>query len=367
MLPSLQAQMMPHTVRMGVVLPLKEKTSRGAKMVEFYQGLLMAVDSIKHLGCSVEVSTFHSGSSAASMDSLLAHRTSLGDCDVIFGPLDVAQLPALADYCDLRSIRLVTPFSSLATQVPGHPLHYLVNAPRHQVQNQAVWFAQTLFPEENFVVIESGEKNEEGTAFVERARMAMDGRGIYVKQISIDEIESEFETNLESDKLNVLLLNSSSLAALNALMDKLRPFATQHPEYRFSLFGYPAWQTYASQMQSDLFRFDTYIYSTFYRDPNDKRVMAFEQCFKNNFGRTMAATFPRYGLFGFDLGYYFLYGLWKYGSLFEANLTTIPVVPLQNAFEFQSQGEGNGYINDFVELVHYANYQATEILYRNQE
>ena len=326
----------------------------------------MAVDSVKHLGCSVEVTALHSGSSAAAMDSLLIHAP-LGSCDVIFGPLDAAQLPALADYCDLRGIRLVVPFSSLATQVAGHPLHYLVNAPRHTMQKQASWFAQTLFSNDNFVIIESSEKNDEGAALVERVRTAMDGCNVYVKQLSIDTNDSVFTEALVAEKTNILLINSSTLTALNALLAKLRNFASQHPQYRFALIGYPAWQTYTAQTLNDLYRFDTYIYSSFFRDPNDKRIIAFEERFKSNFGRTMAQTYPRYGLFGFDLGYFFLSGLGIYGDELEGHLNAITVKPLQHPLDFQSQGEDDGYINSFVELVHYANYQAIEFIFRNNE
>ena len=363
---AVQGQALTHTVRMGVVLPLKEKTSRGAKMIEFYQGLLMAVDSVKRQGCSVEVTALHSGSSAAAMDSLLMNAP-LGQCDVIFGPLDASQLPALADYCDLRGIRLVVPFSSLTTQVGGHPLHYLVNAPRHAVQKQASWYVQALYPNDNFVVLESGEKNEEGANLVERVRAEMDGNNIYVRQLSISANDSIFTEALDTEKTNVILVNSSTLNALHALLNKLRPFAAQHPQYRFSLFGYPAWQSYAAQTQNDLYRFDTYIYATFYRDPLDKRVTDFEQRFESNFGRAVSATFPRYGLFGFDLGYYFLSGLGLFGDQLEAHLTDIPYTPLQHALEFQSQGDADGYINHFVQLVHYDSNQSTEILYRKHE
>lgn len=366
MMPAMQAQRLKNAVRVGVVLPLKEKSSRGAKMVEFYQGLLMAVDSVKRQGCSVEVTAVHSGTSHAAMDSLLV-KNILEECDVIFGPLDVAQLPALAGYCDERDIRLVVPFSSLATQVPSHPLHYLVNAPRHMVQRQAAWFAQALFADDNVVVVESGEKNEEGTALVERVRMALDGRDVVVRQVSVKADEASFSEQLDADRMNVLILDSSTLPAFTALANKLRTFMAAHSDYRISLFGYPAWQSYASQLQNDFYQFDTYIYASFFRDPGDSRITDFEQSFKNYFGRSMSPTFPRYGLFGFDLGYYFLYGLGLYGDMFEANHAAITVEPFQNPLLFKKQSESDGYINDFVQLVHYASYHATEILYRNQE
>ena len=149
----LVAQVTTNFVRMGVVLPLKEKSQRGAKMVEFYQGLLMAVDSVKRQGCSVDVVALHSGNTAASMDSLIASRQLL-NLDIVFGPLDAAQLPALADYCKLHDTRLVVPFTSLTAHIEGNPKHYIVNASRALVQREAGWFIQNLFPEENVIIVD---------------------------------------------------------------------------------------------------------------------------------------------------------------------------------------------------------------------
>ena len=360
------AQRLTHRVRMGVVLPLKEKSSRGAKMIEFYQGLLMAVDSVKHQGCSVDVTAVHSGFLAADMDSLLATST-LSGCDVIFGPLDTSQLPALAGYCDTHGIRLVVPFSSLATQVPSHPRHYLVNAPRHMVQRQAAWFVQTMFPQENFVIVESGEKNDEGSSLVEFVRSAVDGLGAVVRQISVNASVEEFAAVLTEGNQNVLLLDSSTMPALNALLAKLHQLAPAYPGCRFTLFGFPAWQSYASQLQNDFFQFNTYIYTPFYRDGGDMGVQAVEQQFQQHFSRPMQPTYPRYGLLGFDLGYYFLSGLGMYGDQLEANLSAVPVRPLQSTLSFEQQSPADGYINRFVQLVHYTNAQSIEILYRTNE
>ena len=359
------AQMTTNYVRIGIALPLKEKSPRGAKMVEFYQGLLMAVDSVKRQGCTVDIVALNSGSTAAQMDSLLATRP-FTNCDIVFGPLDAAQIPALADYCDLHNIRLVVPFSSQATAVQGHTRHYLVNAPRSIVQKEGAWFAQNLFADENVVIIDCNERNDEGNAMAERLRMAMDERGMLVQQVKVDADDATFDTVLNPDKKNVLLPNSASLEALNSLRERMRAFTAAHPGFSISFLGYPAWQTYASQMQSDLFQFDTYIYTPFYRDPGDEAAKLFEQRFEQNFRAPMQRTFPRYGLLGFDVGYYFLRGLAKFGRHFEGNLVATITQPMQNPLRFENVNEGDGYINGFVQMVHYANYQAVEFLYRNQ-
>ena len=359
------AQLTTNYVRMGIALPLKEKSPRGAKMVEFYQGLLLAVDSVKHQGCTVDLVAHHTGSTAEQMDSLLATNP-FANCDIVFGPLDAAQLPALADYCNLKNIRLVIPFSPQTIQIEGRPYHYIVNAPRSVVQKEAAWFVKNLFTEDNIVFIECNEHNYEGTAFTERVRVVMDQLGTVVQQVNINATDEELAQSLKRNTKNLIIANSASLDALNKLRERLRSFTMANPGFNISLFGYPAWQTYASQMQTDFFQFDTYIYTTFYRNPESEEVKKLEQSFERNFRWPMQRTYPRYGLLGFDIGYYFLHGLAQFGKHFEANLVATITNPLQNPLRFDRANSNDGYVNSFVFVVHYANYQAVELLYRNQ-
>ncbi len=359
------SQVTTNYVRIGVALPLKEKTPRGAKMVEFYQGLLLAVDSVKHQGCAVSVVAHHCGNTSAQMDSLLATNP-FANCDVVFGPLDAAQIPALADYCSLKGVRLVVPFSTQTASIEGHPRHYLINPPRSIVQREAAWFAQNLFSDENIVIIDCNESNDEGNTMAEHLRKAMDERGVEVRQVKIDADDNAIDEVLNPDKKNILLPNSASLNALNALRERMRSFTMAHQGFAISFYGYPAWQTYASQIQSDLFQFDTYVYTPFYRDAESPAVKQLEQRFEQAFRWPVQRTFPRYALLGFDVGYFFLKGLGQYGSNFEANLVATVTQPLQNPLSFARANMGDGYVNNFVQVVHYANYQAIEILYRNQ-
>ena len=46
-------------IRIGVILPFEEKDERAKKMVEFYQGFLMAADSIRKEGLSMDIYAFN--------------------------------------------------------------------------------------------------------------------------------------------------------------------------------------------------------------------------------------------------------------------------------------------------------------------
>ncbi|MCR5778930.1 MAG: hypothetical protein K6G70_00035, partial [Bacteroidaceae bacterium] len=348
-------------VRAAVVLPLKENTARGAKMVEFYQGLLMAADSLKRAGLDLEITALHSGSTMNDMDQLLmAH--SLRQMDVVFGPLDVPQQLPLADYCDIHGVRLVSPFSTLATQLADHPLYYMANAPRSTVQQQAIWFIQSHFPDHNIILADCNEQNEEGQAFAQALRDAMSEKGIYVRTLNVAGDEMAYYQAFNPLRKNLIVLNSSSLKALNAFLPRLKAYRREHADLSVSLFGYPAWQTYTAQLLPDFYEQDTYIYTPFYRNPLEPRAKQLDQSFLQWFRRPMQQTYPRYGVMGFDLGYYFLRGINIYGNRLEDSHQKVPARPYQHPFCFERAADGNGFVNTFVELIHYSPAQTIDLV-----
>lgn len=53
------------------------------------------------------------------------------------------------------------------------------------------------------------------------------------------------------------------------------------------------------------------------------------------YGKEMDERYPKFGMLGFDTGYFFLKGLSRYGSGFEKNLDKMDLVPIQTGFKFQ--------------------------------
>ena len=334
-------------------------------MVEFYQGLLLAVDSMKRDGTNVEVTALHSGSTADEMDHLLM-KHSLRRMDVVFGPLDVAQQLALADYCDIHGVRLVCPFSNVTTQLTGHPLYYMASAPRQTVQNGALQYIRSQFRDHNIILVDCNEKNEEGAAFGQLLRDELAKDGIFVRTLNTVGDETAYYQAFNPLRPNLLVLNSSSLKALNTFLPKLKDYRREHTDLQVKLLGYPAWQTYTSQLLHDFYEQDTYIFTTFFRNPLAGRSEALDRLFLQWFHRPMQQTFPRYGAMGFDLGYYFLRGLSIFGNRLEDSHTKVPALPYQHPLGFERTAEGDGFVNTFVELIHYSPAQTIDLITFNR-
>ena len=346
-------------VRMGVVLPMKENSSRGAKMVEFYQGILMAVDSMRHEGIDIEVQAMHCGSTANQMDSLLS-TNSLHDCDFVIGPLDAAQVPALADFCQIHGIRLVVPFATSYAQGKKIPLYYQASASYIDTQAAAAQMFCNTFQKCNYVLIDAEDKNNEGQNFMTIFKDQLINRGASIHALPLSGADWAYEGALSPNSHNVVVMNSPSIKALNQLIPRLSEYTSKYPNSKISLIGYPDWQTYTSFHLDNFYEFDTYIYTTFYRNPLDNRTKVFEQRFLRWFGCPMIQTYPRYGMMGFDLAYYFLRGLQIFGDKLETRHDNMPSYPFQHKFRFERMAEDGGFVNRHLQIIHYTTRQTIE-------
>ena len=71
------------------------------------------------------------------------------------------------------------------------------------------------------------------------------------------------------------------------------------------------------------------------------------------YGKDMDERYPKYGMLGFDTGYFFLKGLARYGSSFEKNMQGLDLIPIQTGFKFQRVNNWGGFINKKVFFVHF--------------
>ena len=153
---------------------------------------------------------------------------------------------------------------------------------------------------------------------------------------------------------NIFIPTSGSNVALIKLLPQLSLTVRQHPEAECRLFGYPEWQTYTKDHLESFFELDTYIYSSFYTNNLLPTAVSFTNSYRRWFGKDMEERYPKYGMLGFDTGYYFLKGLSRYGSELEENLSGFQTVPIQTGFKFQRVNNWGGFINRKVFFVRFS-------------
>ena len=339
-------------LNVAVILPLKENTDRGGKMIEFYQGILLAADSVRKQGTSVDLYAYHSGSSVADLNAIL-EKTELKHMDVIFGPIDGVQANILNTFSQQNKVRLVMPFATTNTYGTNNPYAYIASATNDNVARTGAGLIAQQFRGYNFIQLSCGASDAKAASFTGMLTQQLSAKGTQLTPLDVDYDDSAFLTALSMVKGNLIILNNTSQTALQKATRKLRSFAQQHPEYKISLLAYPEWSVYQGSIVQDFHALDTYAYAPFFRNANEARIQAFEQRFKANFRHELIKTSPRYGIMGMDLGYYFMHGLAQLGDFFDERQGSLTYAPFQNGFKFTQGNANSAHTNTHISLIHY--------------
>ena len=350
-----------HRIRMALLLPFQAdqqpQSAASARFVEYYEGLLLAVDSIRKQGHSVELSVYDTGSGTEKVKQYLKDDA-LANANLIIGAVQNDQIALIADFAQKHQIKYVIPFTSKNDDVLSNAQVYQVNTPHSYLYSKAAVAGCDLFKDDNIVLVNIPDK-EVKTDFIKAFKSEMQEQKIAYKEMNYDgqTFATDIEALLLPDKRNIVLPTSASLDAINKIKGPLRTLTELAEEdkipYQISLFGYPEWQTYSRECLEDFYALNTYIYSNFYADNLSHEVHQFYHNFKNRYSKSLINTFPKYGILGFDTGMFFLSALSRYGSNFENNLDKIHYQSIQTGFAFNRGNNWGGVINTNRFIVHY--------------
>ena len=174
--------------------------------------------------------------------------------------------------------------------------------------------------------------------------------------------EASLSAAMRAGYENIFIPTSGSNLTLIKLLPHLTLAVRKQPERQWHLVGYPEWQTYTKDHLESFFELDTYFYSSFYTNNLLPAASNFTRNYRHWYGKDLEERYPKYGILGFDTGYFFLKGLSQYGSKLEDNLDRLQVNPIQTGFKFQRVNNWGGFINRKVFFVRFTkNYELLKL------
>lgn len=334
------------TIKVAIVLPF----SKYDRMVEYYEGLLLAVDSLKRCGVSMDIYAYDTRSG---INNLIADKPELADMDIIFGPLDKEQIKPLADFAKSHQIRLVIPFTSKDNEVFRNPYVYQVNTPQVYLYSSVYNYFLKRFSHPNVIFLESNQPDHSKDEFIKGLKSELRRNGVPCTSISDNSSLETMADALFPNRENLFIPTSGSHVTLIKILPKMELLVRNNRSSNICLFGYPEWQTLTKEHLKQFFAVNTYFYSSFYTNNLLPEAKRFERSYRNCYHKLMADRYPKFGMLGFDTGYFFLKGLSQYGSSFEKNVDKMRIIPIQTGFLFKRVNNWGGFINQKVFFVHY--------------
>lgn len=350
-----------NNINVALMLPFMLNNNRPSKQsklfTEFYKGFLMAVDTIRqtNTGKSINVYAFDTQNSTARIDSLLKSPAMAG-MDMIFTPDDSNQIELIAQYGTRNKIAVINSFSLKNDIYNDYSTLFQVNTPQNYLQAKLFDFFDETFRGYDVLFLNMPAEDEKDMIGELKAHLSAKN----VEYTTID-INSSLQADTLSQALKpgrryVIIPTSSGRNILLKSLDAIKSVKLDRYDVNLSMLGHPEWTTYIPEFGADFNQVDTYFYSRFFTKHDEQAIHNFDEKYHRWYGEYMIYAAPKFGLLGYDTGYYFL-SLFMKGKDYNNNFN---YKGLQNAFNFDRVSNWSGFINQSVYFIHFTVFNTIE-------
>ena len=215
----------------------KSISARSEQFLYFYEGILLAVDSLKNKGYNIDLRVFDTERDAEKMYAITSELNRIKP-DLIIGPVYASAFKVMADNLENRSVPMIYPLSSRSEDFGKYPNFVQVNATFATVtEEMADWV--TSRGDANIInVVLPGSKGSEEQALAGRIEKrfyenntAHKG-GHFYKWNSEDEPVTALKPILSPDRENIIILPTTKEADVSIILPALSVYADH---YRISV------------------------------------------------------------------------------------------------------------------------------------
>lgn len=313
--------------------------------LNFYQGMSLALDSLKASGVSVRVRIFDTENDPEKVDQII-RQNDFSETDVVLGPLYTQNAEKMAEAMKYEQGMVVSPFSTRHNLSNHENLVQVTPAPA-LLKTAVIHEIEDHYNGEMLTVVGSFEDYQEVNFIKNRLSGIVDSSKFNILLKKEEMVTREkLLAALDSTNNNIVVMTSANKALLSNVLSTVyhaksglqaKVFCID-PEVGSDLDDYPLHYLYYSG-----FTYPSYQEVDF----QDPRVVGFYK----NYQETYLADPERYALAGFDLTFDLAMRFSKYTRANEALLHG-STERIQSRYNFQKKSIG-GYFNAGVKLVEF--------------
>jgi len=311
---------------------------------DFYSGAVIAIDSAKRLGISVNLDIFDTNAKAIDLRAIL-NQNNFSKFDAVLGPITLENLELTAEYFLSDSIPVVSPFVKSKSSY----LNLFQTIPDTEwLRNKMVSYVKTdTIPHQTLIIYDSKSKATAKylkTIFPSATLMnsKIDNKGVEQFYLSTEDVQNVLLSGrtivfLESDNESFISNVTSMLNAMNGITIKERSKRKIEREIILMTTSY-------NKSFEGLYVSNYDLSNLNFHYPSVNHNMELSETFKQKY-LTQFGTFPnKYAIRGFDLTLDILLRLSNFGSFFEIP-SNIKTSYIANKFNYIRQLNG-GFKNE---------------------
>ncbi len=338
-------------INVALLLPFgtvdKDSTSTTScqRFIEYYEGFLLSLDSLKKTGHSISVNVYDIGFKIHSLEKVLK-KDELKESHLIIGGFSEDQINKISKFSKENAIRYVIPFASKTDETMTNPFIFQSNPTQSYLYSKVSLAFAKKYKNYNIVFVDMGSQNDKADLIKTlQSDLSANKQAFQTLTYNGYSFTADFRNALSSSDPSIIVISSGTSESLARIIAPLRTFKESGFSKDISLFGYPEWQTYVKDYLDDFFSAHACLYSIFYANNTQPEVKAFFRLYRSWYGKTMINSYPRYGMLGYDTGMYFLQMISRYGINFENSLGKFQYKSLQTGYNFNRVNNWGGFIN----------------------
>ncbi|HIA12005.1 MAG TPA: LysM peptidoglycan-binding domain-containing protein [Flavobacteriales bacterium] len=337
--------------------------------LEFYEGARMAIDSMHKMDFNARIYVYDTENDTAVVKKLML-KSEMKKMDLIVGPLYRSNLNYVVAFAKKHEIEMVSPLITTNRILNNHPnLSKVKPCVQTSVKNLASYVFENYvspksvgFKTNNIVIIHNSDPGEQLLAnlfiqsLTEWSEKPNDSGVVETLRLEykiIDYSDREMEAVEEALSIadsNIIIVPSRDQVFVSKLISQLY---RKNKSYGMEVYGLPVWRFFSNLESDQLHRLNVHIPSPTYIDYADAAVKKMTLKFSEKYN-----SYPsRYAFEGFDVMFYYLNVLKKYGHQFQSFLPEISWPSLQSDYTFERLGKNSGYENTQVFILKYKDYE----------
>ena len=331
---------------------------RSANALEFYQGALLAIDSLKRQGLNAKITEFDTMRDTLKMAQLL-RSPEMRNMDLIIGPFYTELVNQVATFARENKIYYVSPIAINSESLKNNP--YLMQVNTGEINTVGV-ITDHISKQENIHVILIGNRSEADqtlfNAYRNRLRTMFADANLTILQMRTDSLQ-EPDRYLKKEQMNVVIIPSSIETFVNIVTVKLNAASNS---YQINLYGPASWTKFTKLDMEYLHALEFHYPTAFYIDYEQPPVKKFLQQFRKYYfteptmltGLDVISPFAyQFAFLGYDITFFFVSAMKKYGKDFGRCIPNFRMPMLQSDFRFEKIDPFSGYMNKHLDIYKY--------------
>lgn len=359
--------------------------------IQFYQGIIIALDSIQKLGYHLALQVHDVGRDQEPLKELL-REPGFSNLDLIIGPFYPENVDLVARFGLQHGIPVVSPLLNNSAQLKGFPNLFQVSPSMETQLSALAGYLAKAYPDENIILVHNDQPQAKEliSVFRDALRIEFSDMSRPVDTLSLSRVDGYYfsETFVGKRRTNVLVMNDSlflqnqtrlrrsqtpprefkeiiynrdHLQGLIRSFDKekknivitliggeaflsnyLRELNQLTNQYDLTLFGTPQWTDYQTIDPQYLQNLKVHIFTPDFVEYRDQHIRDFVYRYRQIF-----RTEPTVDAFkGVQTGFFFFNALLHYGKQFPRCIPHINRYNPQCPFVFERlQSENDGWEN----------------------